>query len=107
MSSNLVITRKLSLSDNQRRKQLIAGAAKNLNQKQKGNYNKFNSPSQQNNKRFGCLRGNDDNHVKFLSKRNKSDNFLKPSSSTQISSIELMDTGICIFILEVAALIVI
>ena len=92
-SSNLVLTRKLSLSDKQRRKQLIAGAAKSIKNNQKRSSNNYNSSPNKNIGRFGCLGGNDDNNINVMSNRGKSDNLNDPGSSTPVSSLELMDTG--------------
>ena len=89
--TNIVLTRKLTLSDKQRRKQLIAEAAKSTKQNYKISPFKQESTHYKNNKAFGCFGGGDDNYANVKDKCDKTDHSTK--SSTSIPSIDLMDTG--------------
>ena len=88
---NIVLTRKLTLSDKQRRKQLIAEAAKSSKQSYKISPLKQESTHYKNNKAFGCFGGGDDNYTNVKDKCDKTDHSTK--SCTSIPSIDLMDTG--------------
>ena len=90
--TNIVLTRKLTPSDKQRRKQLIAEAAKVTKQNYKISPLKQDSTHYKNNKTFGCFGGEDDSYTNIRNKCDKTDHSTK--SCTSIPSIDLIDTGI-------------
>ena len=87
--SGLVLTRKLNPSEKQRRKQLIAEAAK-LPHSRKNR----TSPSQNSfvsSKSLSCFGGKDEANLKNFSKNDKMKN---SGESSHISTIDLIDTGV-------------
>ena len=89
--NSLVLTRKLTPSDKQRRKELIAEAAKSTKQNNKRSPYQQNHTRYRNHKTFGCFGGEDDNYTNVKNKSDITDNSTK--SSTSIPSVDLLDTG--------------
>ena len=87
---DLVLTRKLTPSDKQRRKQLIAEAAKIPNISTRNNRTAHNQNASMQNKTWSCFGGNDETDARVISKVEKIDN---SKISSQNSSPDLMDTG--------------
>ena len=87
---DLVLTRKLTPSDKQRRKQLIAEAAKIPNISISNKRTAHNQNSSMQNKTWSCFGGKDENDARVISKVEKIDN---SKISSQNSSLDLMDTG--------------
>ena len=93
-ATNLVLTRKLSLSDKQRRKQLIASVTTNDMKQGKKNSNlKAKSHSRGSSRVFGCFGGDDDTCSKSIDRRSGNDS-IQTISSVAGSELDLIDSGI-------------
>ena len=91
--TNLVLTRKLSLSDKQRRKQLIASVATNdIKQGKKNSNSKIKHHSKGSGRVFGCFSGDDDTGSKSIDRRRGNDS-IQATSSVAGSELDLIDSG--------------
>ena len=84
--TNLVLTRKLTPSAKQRRKQLIASVTNDTKQGKKKN-TKLNTPSKGNTVVFGCFGGDDDTYSKSISRRSGNDDSSQTNSSATVNSV--------------------
>ena len=89
---NLVLTRKLNPSEKQRRKQLIAEAAKLPNNSKRNNKTPNSHNSSASDKSVSCFGAKDQTDSKAIYKSSNS------KESSQIPNIDLMDTGFLCFI---------
>ena len=91
--TNLVLTRKLSLSDKQRRKQLIASVATNdIKQGKKNSNSKIKYHSKGSSGVFGCFSGDEDTGSKSIDRRRGNDS-IQATSSVAGSELDLIDSG--------------
>ena len=92
---DLVLTRKLTPSDKQRRKQLIAEASKIPQASSRNNKTSRIQNSSTPNKTWSCFGGKDESDPRVISKVEKIDN---STISSQNSSPDLMDSGFCSYL---------
>ena len=91
--TNLVLTRKLSLSDKQRRKQLIASVATNdIKQGKKNSNSKIKYHSKGSSRVFGCFSGDEDTGSKSIDRR-RGNGSIQATSSVAGSELDLIDSG--------------
>ena len=91
-TSNLVLTRKLTPTDRQRRTQLIANAAKIITHNNKSSSCQRNSSFFEKRKSLGCLGGNGDN-MSLKGNPEQTDHTSTSNQRNKISPIDLLDTG--------------
>ena len=88
---NLVLTRKLNPSEKQKRKQLIAEAAKLPNNSKRNDRKPNSHTSSASDKSVSCFGANDQTDSTTIYKSPNS------KKSSKISNIDLMDTGFFVF----------
>ena len=92
-TSNLVLTRKLTPTDRQRRTQLIANAAKIITHNNKSSSCQRSSSFFEKRKSLGCLGGNGDSNMSSKGNPDQTDHTSTSNQRNKISSIDLLDTG--------------